>query len=176
MDVYVLTGQSNSLGTTDDPRHPGQEPPPDPADSTMHFWWSNVEDAELCYGAGGIAALGVQQGNTDNPNFWGPEFGFCRRLRQHTPHQPILFVKASRGGGGNGNWLKEGGHMYGHVVKQVRAALAALPPGQGYRLRALLYIQGESDSPAEAAASGERLEALIRNLRTPTRLRTCFTV
>ena len=112
-----------------------------------------------------VTTLQVQQGNADNPCFWGPEFGFCRRLREKSPARPILVVKVSRGGGGNQFWLKGSGHMYQHIVSQVRAAVTALAPEHGFRVRALLYVQGESDNEDEASRSGERLEALIQNLR-----------
>ena len=167
-DVYVLTGQSNSLGTSDDPARCGELPPAaDASDRSVHFWWSNVESADVAYGdsCSKITALQVQQGNADNPCFWGPEFGFARRMRERSPAQPILLVKVSRGGGGNQFWLKGSGHMYRHIVTQVRAAVATLAPEQGYRVRALLYVQGESDSDDESSRSGERLAALIRNLR-----------
>jgi hypothetical protein len=167
-DVYVLTGQSNSLGTSDDPARCGELPPAaDASDRSVHFWWSNVESADVAYGdsCSKITALQIQQGNADNPCFWGPEFGFARRMRERSPAQPILLVKVSRGGGGNQFWLKGSGHMYRHIVTQVRAAVATLAPEQGYRVRALLYVQGESDSDDESSRSGERLAALIRNLR-----------
>lgn len=79
----------------------------------------------------------------------------------------FLFVKASRGGGGNSYWMKgsRDDHMYRHVVETVQQAIKALPPGVTFEIAALLYVQGESDSPDEAAASGERLRLLVDNLR-----------
>ena len=124
--VYVLTGQSNSLGTTDDPRDAADmEPPPVPA---VQFFWSNVMDEGSSYGDSGgeITELQVQQGDANNRCFWGPEFGFAQRLRQLQPaSQRVLIVKASRGGGGSGHWCADG-HMRAHVISTVSAALAAL--------------------------------------------------
>lgn len=167
VDVYVLTGQSNSLGTSDDPARLGELPPADANDGSIHFWWSNMESAAVAYGdsCSKITSLQVQQGNSVNPCFWGPEFGFARRMRERSPAQPILLVKVSRGGGGNKFWLKDTGHMYRDIVTQVQAAVMTLAPDQGYRVRALLYVQGESDSDDESSRSGVRLEALIQNLR-----------
>lgn len=55
--------------------------------------------------------------------------------------------------------------MYRHVIKTVHDALAALPDGTDYEIKALLYLQGESDSPEAAAVADERLAALGENLR-----------
>ena len=55
--------------------------------------------------------------------------------------------------------------MYQHVVETVRQAVSALPRGTDFDIAALLYVQGESDSEAEAKASGERLRLLAENLR-----------
>ena len=79
----------------------------------------------------------------------------------------ILIVKASRGGGGNRFWLKGApdDHMYRHIVQTVGQAVAALPQGTEFEIAALLYVQGESDTEAEAQAAGERLRLLAENLR-----------
>ena len=105
-----------------------------------------------------------------NPLFWGPEIGFARQLAADGVND-FLFVKASRGGGGNSYWLKgsRDDHMYRHVVETVQQAVKALLQGVTFEVAALLYIQGESDSPAEAAASGERLKTLVENLRKSRR-------
>jgi hypothetical protein len=50
-------------------------------------------------------------------------------------------------------------------VQTVRQAVSALPAGTTFDIAALLYVQGESDSEAEAKASGERLRLLAQNLR-----------
>lgn len=79
----------------------------------------------------------------------------------------ILIVKACRGGGGNGYWLKgsEDDHMYRHVVDTVRNAVGKLSVDTEFEIAALLYMQGESDSDAEARTAGEHLKKLTSNLR-----------
>ncbi len=168
--VFVLTGQSNSLGTTADPGEKDVSPGKDALDAAIPFFWSNRstragDGPSVLYGDSGgkIVSLRVQQGELDNPSFWGPEIGFGRRLAAAGVTN-ILIVKASRGGGGNGFWLKNG-EMYLHVVETVRQAVSALPQGKDFDIAALLYVQGESDSESEAKASGDRLRLLAQNLR-----------
>ncbi len=171
--MYVLTGQSNALGTTADPGEAETAPPPHPADAALRFSWSNRSTragdgpATLIGDSGGrFLALQAQQGEGRNTSFWGPEIGFARALFE-AGERDFVVVKAARGGGGNGYWAKGSAddHMYRHVVRTVEQAVAALPAGTGFEVAALLYLQGESDSAAEARAAGKRLSALARNLR-----------
>ncbi len=167
--VYVLTGQSNSLGTTADPEAADTSPGDHPADRESRFFWSNRStrsQALIGDSGGAITSLKVQQGEGRNPSFWGPEFGFARALYD-AGEREFLIVKTSRGGGGNRFWSKGSSddHMYRHVVATVHAAVEALPAGTQFEIAALLYIQGESDSAAEAKAAGSRLDKLVSNLR-----------
>lgn len=171
--VFVLTGQSNSLGTTADPGEKDISPGEDPLDARIPFFWRNRsartgDDPPMLYGdsVGNIVNLRAQQGEGANPQFWGPEIRFGRRLGTAGVTN-ILIVKASRGSGGNTFWLKGGPdeHMYQHVIQTVQQALSALPKGTDIDIAALLYVQGESDSEPEAQASGERLRRLAQNLR-----------
>jgi sialidase-1 len=171
--VFVLTGQSNSLGTTEDPKEADITPGTDPLDEGIPFFWANRstragDGPAMLYGdsGGNIVTLRAQQGEGVDPLFWGPEIGFSRALAA-AGRQDFMIVKASRGGGGNGYWLKGNSddHMYRHVVETVRQAVQALPPGTDFEICALLYVQGESDHAVEAAAASERLRALAANLR-----------
>ena len=171
--IFVLTGQSNSLGTTADKKEPNITPGKDALDAQIPFFWANRstrggDGAAVLYddSGGKIISLRAQKGEGADPLFWGPEIGFSRHLVANGA-KDFLFVKASRGGGGNSFWLKgsRDDHMYRHVVETVQQAIQALPQGVTFEVAALLYIQGESDSPTEAAASGERLKTLVENLR-----------
>lgn len=167
--VFVLTGQSNSLGTTN-----GSEtdvsPGTDPADARVRFFWHNVASATQSIGdsGGSFTTLQAQQGGyyPGSATHWGPEIGFARTLIRAGAGN-IAIVKASRGGGGNTNWSKSaGGHMYAHVVNTVTAAAGALTTaGHTFEIAGLLYLQGESDSAAEADIAGTRLQELVDNLR-----------
>jgi arylsulfatase A-like enzyme len=173
LDVFVLTGQSNSLGTVDprDIREPG--PVESHQDPQVPFFWSNRstrsgdENSTLIGNSGGkFVSLRAQQGEGTNPVFWGPEIGFSRSLID-AGQQEFVIIKASRGGGGNRFWSKGSpdDHMYQHVLKTVADAVRVIPDGRRYRIRAILYVQGESDSESESQVSGKRLESLIANLR-----------
>ncbi|MBN1912205.1 MAG: hypothetical protein JW818_20965 [Pirellulales bacterium] len=166
--VYVLTGQSNSLGTTADPEETDYTPGTDPADAITRFFWSNVwnETTPIGDSSGLITTLQQQQGGAPSPTFWGPEFGFARKMYDEGVTD-IMVVKASRGGGGNTYWSKsDGGHMYQHVLDTVATATAELTnAGDTFEISGLLYLQGESDDTYEASVSGVRLAALVDNLR-----------
>lgn len=179
VEVYILTGQSNMLGTTaaDDPQ---PAPGKDPADAAMRMLWSNVSPTNngwpprlLGDSAGRFVPLAVQQGDGGkNATFWGPEFGFARELAARG-HGPAVIVKACRGGGSNALWDKAtfdreqaAGHMWGHLRDTLDAALAALTDeaDAAVMIRGFCYLQGESNSVADAAVAGERLAALVKNL------------
>lgn len=175
--LFVLTGQSNSLGTTN-----GGEADPssgtDPSDSNVLFAWHNVVDATTSIGISG-ATLGTptttadftslqdQQGGvyTGSATHWGGEMEFARVLYR-AGVRDFGIIKASRGGGGNTNWHKaSGGHMYQHILDTVNEAVASLAPGDTFEIVGLLYLQGESDNASEASAAGTRLKELTDNLR-----------
>lgn len=182
IDVYVLTGQSNSLGTTADPQESDRTPGREPADDATMFFWDNVSAANSRYPIGTrygdsaeiITTIQAQQGDGGgNPLFWGPEVGFARTMA-HYGQKNIMIVKASRGGGGNAFWSKDAfesnansGHMYQHVLDTVESAANELTSaGHSFAIKGLMYLQGESDDAAAANVSGERLNQLVSNLRS----------
>lgn len=168
--LFVLTGQSNSLGTTD-----GGEVDPSPgvdaADARVRFCWHNLANAKTSLGSsdGAFVRLQPQQGGfyKGSATHWGPEISFGRSLfRAGVTNLGI--IKASRGGGGNSFWAKGAAdhHMYDHVVKTVTRATQRLQAeGHTYTIAGLLYLQGESDSAAEAAVADQRIKELVDNLR-----------
>lgn len=170
MNIYVLTGQSNSLGCTADPAESGAAPVASDIDAQIPFWWGNVGLSGNS--AGEITTLQVQQSTSaENPIFWGPEFNFARKMFE-AGQRNFMIIKVSRDGGGNGHWSKSGEgltyqpKMYEAIIKEVTEATTALAArGDTFKIVGLMYLQGESDSPAEANASAARLETLIVNLR-----------
>lgn len=181
LSVYILTGQSNALGTTDLEGSTAAQygPGVDPADAGTRFFWSNVSTRATAYppllsgdSQGTITTLQMQQGEGPDPAYWGPEFGFARTMA--AAGQPnVLIVKVSRGGGGNTTWDKEvfeanpnAGHMWGALRDGVGDALtAAQKAGYRVKVKGLLYLQGESNNAADASASDVRLSSLIASLR-----------
>ncbi len=170
LKLVILTGQSNSLGTTDGD---GAEPSPgaDAADKDVRFCWHNLANAAKSLGdsGGAFTTLREQQGGfyKGSATHWGPEIGFGRRLHR-AGVRDFGIIKASRGGGGNSFWSKTAAdhHMYDHVLKTVTAATTDLVKGgHTFEIIGLLYLQGESDSPAEAAIADTRIQELADNLR-----------
>lgn len=169
--VYVLTGQSNSLGTTnqgtDDPSTPGT----DTVDASIPFFWSNRSTSGgdgpsgiIGDSAGQITTLQTQQGEGAHPTFWGPEINFGRQLYKHG-ERDFLIIKGSRGGGGNGYWL-QGAQMYNHVVDTVNSCVLDLTKdGHTFEIVGLLYLQGESNNSSEASVAGSRFASLLDNLK-----------
>lgn len=177
LDVYILTGQSNSLGVTELDL-PNYWPAWSSVDANAKFFWSNTMGGyppDLFGDSGGaIDMLQMQQGGGDNPKFWGPEFGFLRTMGSAgLDVRNILVIKASRSGGGNTYWDKStfesdnsAGHMWGHLRDTVNAGLnRAISDGYQVNVKGLLYLQGESNSHAEALMADTRLSNLIANLR-----------
>jgi len=179
LDVYVLTGQSNSLGTTFNEGSTAAQygPGTNPADANARFFWSNVSGSgypPALYGdsSGALTTLQMQQGLGVDPAFWGPEFGFARTMSAAGAAN-VMVIKASRGGGGNTLWDKaafeanqNSGHMWGHLRDTVDAALTtAQNAGYQVKVRGLLYLQGESNGAAEASLADQRLSSLAADLQ-----------
>lgn len=169
--LFVLTGQSNSLGTTAGPET-DKTSGVDPADAHIPFFWSNIAGAGQPIGdSGGVfTMLKDQQGGyySGSATHWGPEIAFGRTLYR-AGVRDFAIVKASRGGGGNSFWSKAAAdhHMYIQVVNTVNTATADLTAhGHTFEIVGLLYLQGESDSAAEATIADTRLKELVDNLRT----------
>lgn len=177
LKVFVLTGESNALGTlaeTDESMR-GESPGGHAADAGIPLFWDNRADGTaagddaLGDSGGGWVTLGPQDGGhySGNDDHWGPEVGFARLLWD-AGYRDFAVVKAARGGGGNGLWAKDSAddHMYGHVVDTVDSAVAALPEGYAdHEVAGLLYVQGESNDAAEADAADTRFSELLANLR-----------
>ncbi|MFC4992567.1 sialate O-acetylesterase [Rubritalea tangerina] len=167
--LFILTGQSNSLGTTN-----GGEADPtsgsDPADQHVQFAWHNVANASTSLGdsSGAFTTLQDQQGGYygGSATHWGPEIGFARTLYKAGARN-FGVIKASRGGGGNTNWSKSaGGHMFNHILNTVTTTTTSLTnAGHTFEIVGLLYLQGESDNSSEASIAGTRLKELVDNLR-----------
>ncbi len=174
--VFLLTGQSNALGTT---CLEGDDWKPDTAGGAARIWWSNVDAASVNYppvlygdSDGEFRPLQPQQGKGEDPAFWGPEFGFVEAVPA-SERGRVRIIKVSRGGGGNTYWRRKifqqdanRGHMWGHLCDIAEAALHHLErAGEPFCIAGVMYLQGESNSADEAAHAGERLAALLEDLK-----------
>ncbi len=168
--LFILTGQSNSLGTTN-AGEADASPGTDAADTRVPFFWSNWanETTPLGDSTNQFTNLMYQQGGyyTGSATHWGPEINFGRTLYRAGVTN-VAIIKCSRGGGGNSYWLKSSAdhHMYTKVVDTVTQACNVLTSGgHTFEIAGLLYLQGESDSTAEAAEAGTRFQTLVDNMR-----------
>jgi SAM-dependent methyltransferase len=183
IDLYLVAGQSNAVGFDADPAKLPEEagdkevmlwwrcgdPPPDEHD-TMSRGWTYLKPQPLGdpikprkdrqYGNFGQAAGG-----------FGPEIGFAREMRRQGAGK-IAIVKAAFSGTGirrDWNPRSDGadGSCYRALLEEVTKATAeARTQGAELRLRALLWVQGESDANARDAEHYEKaLAAMLAALR-----------
>ncbi|MFC4991615.1 cadherin domain-containing protein [Rubritalea tangerina] len=176
--LFLLTGQSNALGTTN-----GGEADVsvgvDPADQHIKFAWSNVVSDSQEIGHSGevlnpasplvtFTSLQEQQGGVygGSASHWGAEIDFSRKLYR-AGVRDFGVIKVTRGGGGNSHWHKaSSGHMYGEILDAVSEATTGLTAeGHTFEIVGLMYLQGESNNTSEAAVAGTRFKELVDNLR-----------
>ena len=201
LDIYLLTGQSNSLGTplnvlpnsanavNNSYVTPTTVTTNAAADATP-FWFDNFsatpgDSGDITLGASTAwGAMAAQPGGFYPNNAWhyGPEIGFARRMYE-LGNRDFAVVKASRGGGGNGHWVRHAdalgnvdyvtsgdtGQAYYKLYQTIRSAtssanLAALGYDD-YRIVGLMYLQGESNTSTEAAVADTRFTDLMANLQ-----------
>ncbi|MEP6670389.1 MAG: sialate O-acetylesterase [Chthoniobacter sp.] len=162
------------------------DPPPDEHDSTSARHWTHLQPQPVGNPIlrdtkdGGEAGpkLARQYGNFRKPEGgFGPEMGLARELHREE-NQPLAIVKVAFSGTGmrtdwNPQDAGDGGACYRALVEETKAAiLAAREQGIEFRLRALVWVQGESDANAQDAPEYERalstlLAALRRDLEAP---------
>ncbi|MEO6301429.1 MAG: sialate O-acetylesterase, partial [Paracoccaceae bacterium] len=180
LKVFILTGESNSLGTLGSTDTTMRFPPvgtrPTELAGGVPFYWDNLADgtpagdSALGDSGGAWVNLGAQTGGyyAGNASHWGPEIGFARML-WNAGYRDFAIVKTTNGGGGNSDWQKGSANdfMYQKVLSTVNGAIASLPAGYtSYSIAGLLYLQGESNNAAEAAAAGTRFSDLLVNLKS----------
>lgn len=198
-DLILVAGQSNAVGfdayASELPVDPDDkavlfwwrcgDPPPDEHDSSGSRTWTTLQPQPLgnplpkVTPSGGTATgLKRQYGNFGKPEGgFGPEMGFSREWRKQVK-TPLAIIKVAFSGTSLAtDWRHddpgESGACYRALIEESRAALAAAnAQGVTLRLRALVWVQGESDANAAAApfyenALGEMLAQLRQDLETP---------
>ncbi len=190
-EVIILAGQSNAVGfdarAEDLPADSVDEkvllwwrcgdPPPDEHDSTSGGKWTHLRAQPR--GEPQAKDLTARQyGNFASPEGgFGPEIGLARTL--HTKERkPLAIVKTAFSGTAMArDWnpadAGPGGSCYRALVAETKAAMsAAKAQGLGPHLRALVWVQGESDANEQAApryaeALGRMIGALRKDLDAP---------
>jgi lysophospholipase L1-like esterase len=190
-DLILVAGQSNAVGFDAAPA----DLPADAADKTIMFWWRCGDpppDEHDCFGRGWSilqpqprqdplpkdAGLPRQYGNFSHAEGgFGPEMGLARTLAGREK-KPLAVVKAAFSGTAmktdwNHNDPGPGGACYRALVEETKAAREkAAEKGISLRIRALAWVQGESDANAKDAPDygknlGEMITALRKDLDAP---------
>lgn len=164
--LVIVAGQSNALGYTlgraDLPPHLVQPP-------SLVMIWSPAERAFV------PMAPGANTGSPNNPQNWGPEAQFAYRWRQDHACAPLYVVKYARGETGlaldpvERDWSPNShGDLWDAATAEIDAAKAALAvEGASPPVRAVLWMQGETDAqtPAKARAYRVNLAAFVAKVR-----------
>ncbi|HRX79307.1 MAG TPA: sialate O-acetylesterase [Pirellulaceae bacterium] len=190
VDLILVAGQSNAVGydakpTELPPSAIDQEvlfwwrcgdPPPDEHDSVSMSRWTHLQPQPL--GNPKQPKSGRQYGNfAQAEGGFGPEIGLARALRKNSDQRLAIVKAAFSGTGMRTDWNPEdtgdGGACYRALVSETKAAIAAAESdGIKLRIRALAWVQGESDANAQDAenyqqALAKMLKSLRRDLATP---------
>jgi hypothetical protein len=184
-DLILVAGQSNAVGYD----AKVSELPADAEDKDILFWWRTGDpppDGHDSTSGGKWTHLQSQPkgnpvyqfGNFANADGgFGPEIGLARALYAKGNKQ-LAIVKAAWNGTGMAHaWNPadpgDGGSCYRALVSETKVAMAAArSQGITLRLRALVWVQGESDANATAApryekALGDMIAALRKDLDSP---------
>ena len=148
--VYILTGQSNSLGAVKGTPASAEQLERYKSDGLL--WNGNMvrSTGEKYEKNPSWTTVAPQQPKLNGSLCMGPEYGFCsmmQRRKWHTANgDKVAVIKASLDGGGNSCWLADA-PGYKSMSSTIKAALSALK-GRS-QVHALLYLQGESDQSEE---------------------------
>lgn len=190
IDLILVAGQSNAVGYDAKPSalpldpHDKEilfwwkcgDPPPDEHDSTSGGKWTHLQAQPL--GNPKLPKQGRQYGNfAQKEGGFGPEIGLGRTLRAKQDRRLAIVKAAFSGTGMRTDWNHadpgDAGACYRALVSETKAAItAAKEEGLTLRLRALAWVQGESDANSNDAnnyekALSEMIGALRKDLDAP---------
>lgn len=179
-----VAGQSNAVGFDAKPgKVPKDEsdqkflfwwrcgdPPPDKHDSISGRKWTHLQAQPL--GDPQRPKQGRQYGNFAHAEGgFGPEMGLARTIYAKQTKQlavvKVAFSGTSLGSDWNHDDPGDGGACYRALIAETRAAIAAAKETRlSLNLRALVWVQGESDARPKAARDyADALEGMIAALR-----------
>ena len=187
--VYLLTGQSNSLGAVKDSPL-SQDMLAAYQASGVQMYNANItnyssaasmtnaeSDPHWVQLAPQEPGHNVQAAQYYNNLCMGPEYGFAYMMQKnhwfttedYEDQDKLGVILASLDGGGNKYWVKGSntGYTYNNILDNVKAALLEAK-GQGcsaVSLDGLMYLQGETNDGTEAGAAATRYADFIANLR-----------
>lgn len=174
VDLILIAGQSNAVGydarPSELPADPADkavlfwwrcgDPPPDEHDSTSGGKWTTLQPQPL--GSPKLPKGGRQYGNFHQPEGgFGPEIGLARALRAKDGKRLAIVKAAFSGTGMRTDWnpadAGPAGSGYRALVSETKSAIAAAKAqGITLRIRALVWVQGESDANAGDSANYEK--------------------
>lgn len=170
LKIFLLTGQSNSLGAVKgSPASPELLKKYEP-EKTL-YWHENFGQREGVFPG---ASTSWEQVRPAMPRYngnlcMGPEYGFAFTLEKNGWFRDadVAVVKASRDGGDNSHWQKNG-QAYKALVQAVKNACATVDKSRYSKVEfaGLLYLQGESNAGAAVPESASRFLELLGNLAT----------
>jgi hypothetical protein len=184
-DLILVAGQSNAVGFDTNP----SELPPNPADKDILFWWRTgdppPDDHDSTSGGKWTHLQSQPKGNPKDRsedrqggNFaspsggFGPEISLARTLYENGDKRLAILKAAWSATSIAQDWNPAGldgsGSCYRALVSETRDAIAAAQAQDiTLHLRALVWVQGESDAnPSAAPAYEEALGRMIATLRT----------
>lgn len=160
--IFILSGQSNMSGYGGVTRHHGWDgvvspecrPDPSVLRLSADLRWEEAREP-LHRDIGTRKACGV-----------GPGMAFANAVRERggVAGMAVGLVPCAVGGTAIRQWAR-GEELYESMVRRARASVR--DGGGGGEIKALLWYQGESDTSTQhdAEAYGEKMEALIKNVR-----------
>lgn len=176
-DVYLLAGQSNMDGRgSAEKLSPAQR---QPSENAIIYYRNPPHSSD-----GWVPLIpgysippkykGVKyKGKLPSPTF-GPEIGFTEAMLKADPTTKLALIKGSKGGTnlrvdwkpGKKDDPESQGERYRFFVETIRTALEKLTQdGHQFRIRGLLWHQGEGDSKSSAAKYEGRLREFIDRIR-----------
>lgn len=168
LKIFLLTGQSNSLGAVKgSPASPELLKKYEPGKTL--YWHENFGQREGVFPG---ASTSWEQVRPAMPRYngsmcMGPEYGFAFTLEKNGWFRDadVAIVKASRDGGDNSHWQRNG-QAYKALVQAVKNACAAVDKSRHSRVEfaGLLYLQGESNGGGSVPESASRFMELLDNL------------
>ena len=188
-DLILVAGQSNAVGydayaeeLPADPKDAATmfwwrvgDPPPDEFDGTSGRQWTTLQFQPRTPAMEGEAAkkIGRQYGNFNKKTKggFGPEIGMVRTLASKESRSLAVIKTAFSGTSVAGDWNVglpgQADACYRAMIGETKAAIAsATAKGVTLRLRAFVWVQGESDANAkDAPAYVANLSAMLKQLR-----------
>ena len=163
LQLYILTGQSNSLGAVKDSPASAELLEQYKSDGSTKFWHNNFNkdsgnsvdyNPAASSSWGSVVPQVCAAGQQGYYNCMGPEYGFAAVMERKgwflggssSGNTETGIVKVSLDGGGNSYWNK-GTNAYNTMVETVRQACAnALANGYDQvEIMGVMYLQGESN-------------------------------